>query len=45
MPVFVDRQLAADERIVFQAGRHTDTVEMAYADFARLVHPLVGDFC
>jgi Ala-tRNA(Pro) deacylase len=45
MPVFVDRQLAADERIMFPAGRHTDTFEMAYADFARLVHPLVGDFC
>jgi Ala-tRNA(Pro) deacylase len=45
MPVFVDKQLAADERIVFAAGLHTDTVEMHYADFARLVHPVVGDFC
>jgi Ala-tRNA(Pro) deacylase len=45
MAVYVDRQLASDERIVFQACRHTDTVEMAYADFARLAHPLVGEFC
>lgn len=45
MTVYVDRQLTEDERIVFQACRHTDTMEMAYADFARLAHPLVGEFC
>jgi Ala-tRNA(Pro) deacylase len=45
MPVYVDKRLAADERIVFQACRHTDTVEMSYADFARLAHPIVGEFC
>lgn len=44
MPVLVDRALAQDERIVFPAGTHTDTIEMAYADFARLVHPKVADF-
>ena len=45
MPVFVDQRLALDEKILFPAGRHTDTVEMAYDDFARLVHPMLGDFC
>jgi Ala-tRNA(Pro) deacylase len=45
MPVFVDQRLTMDDRIHFNAGRHTDTMEMAYPDFARLVHPLVGDFC
>ncbi len=45
MPVYVDRQLAADERIVFQACRHTDTVEMAFADFSRLAHPTVAELC
>jgi Ala-tRNA(Pro) deacylase len=45
MPVYVDKGLAEDDRIIFQAGTHTDTCEMAYQDFARLVHPVVADFC
>lgn len=44
VPVYVDRSLADEETIVFQAGTHTDTVRMRYADFAALVHPVVGDF-
>ena len=45
MPVFVDKQLAEDERVLFQACRHTDTIEMRFDDFTRLVHPVVTDFC
>ena len=45
MPVYVDRQLAQAERISFQACRHTETVEMAYADFARLAHPITAELC
>jgi Ala-tRNA(Pro) deacylase len=45
MPVYVDRSLTQDQRIVFQACRHTDTVEMSYEDFARLTTPVIGDFC
>jgi len=45
MPVYVDRQLAADERIVFQACRHTETVEMAFTDFMCLAHPILCDLC
>jgi Ala-tRNA(Pro) deacylase len=44
LPVHVDRSLARDEEIVFQAGTHTDTVRMKYADFVRLVEPTVGDY-
>jgi len=44
LPVYVDRSLERDERIVFQAGSHTETVRMKYADFARLVQPTTGDF-
>ncbi len=43
VPVYVDQSLAADERIVFRAGTHTDTMRVAYADFARLVGPTVVD--
>ncbi len=43
IPVWVDRTLTADERIVFQAGDHTTTMAIGYADFARLVQPQVAD--
>ncbi len=35
--------LAEDETIVFQAGTHTDTMSLRYADFERLVHPGVAE--
>jgi Ala-tRNA(Pro) deacylase len=42
--VCVDEALAEDETIVFRTGTHTDTMSVAYADFERLVEPLVADF-
>lgn len=44
LPLLVDKTLAEDERIVFQAGTHTDTIEIDYIDYARLVHPRVANF-
>ena len=44
LPVYVDRALTEDEEIVFNAGTHTQTVKMKYADFARLVQPKVAAF-
>jgi Ala-tRNA(Pro) deacylase len=44
IPVVVAEQLAAQERIVFQAGSHIETMQLAYADFARLAQPAVADF-
>ena len=44
LAVFVDRALQEDETIVFQAGTHTDTMSLKYADFERLVHPTVAEF-
>jgi Ala-tRNA(Pro) deacylase len=41
LPVYVDEALAEDETIVFNAGTHTDTVSMKYADFERLAKPAV----
>ena len=41
--VYVDRSLASQDEIVFNAGTHVDAIRMHYADFARLVHPDVGD--
>jgi Ala-tRNA(Pro) deacylase len=43
IPVYVDHALAEDETIVFRAGSHTDTISLQYADYARLVQPVVAD--
>jgi Ala-tRNA(Pro) deacylase len=43
VPVYVDRALGNNERIVFQAGTHTVTMSVPYADFERLAHPTVAD--
>jgi Ala-tRNA(Pro) deacylase len=40
----VDVTLREDESITFNAGTHTDTIRMAYADFERLVDPVVAAF-
>lgn len=42
--VFVDGALAAEDRIVFNAGTHADAVAMRYDDFARVTNPIVGWF-
>ncbi len=44
LPVFVDPELSKDESIVFNAGTHTQTVRMRYADFERLVQPTIVPF-
>lgn len=43
LPVYVDRELAEDDRITFQAGTHDKTINMSYVDYARLVAPVVCD--
>ena len=42
IPVWVDKLLAREDEIVFNAGNHEQTVHMKYADFARLVKPRVA---
>ncbi len=44
LPVYVDEALAEDETIVVQAGTHSDTIRLKYADFERLVRPTVARF-
>jgi Ala-tRNA(Pro) deacylase len=39
LPVYVEKSLAADEEIVFNAGTHVETIRMKYRDFERLVQP------
>lgn len=44
LPVYVDEALAEHDTIVFQAGTHTDTMSIRYADFERLARPSVARF-
>jgi Ala-tRNA(Pro) deacylase len=43
VPVYVDDGLAEHEDITFQAGSHTWTITLKYADFERLVGPMMAD--
>ncbi len=45
MDVFVDRELAEDDEIAFNAGSHTEVLKMHYRDFANLVQPEVDEVC
>lgn len=42
MDVHVDKRLAADEHIAFNAGTHTEAISLAWKDFERLVEPKVA---
>jgi Ala-tRNA(Pro) deacylase len=44
MEVFASETLAQDEEIAFNAGSHTELVQLAYKDFERLVSPRVVKF-
>jgi len=41
LPVYVDEALAGEHRIAFNAGSHSELVQLAYRDFERLVTPEV----
>ena len=44
MEVYVADSLARQDDIAFNAGTHTEVIRMAWADYERLVQPLVMDF-
>jgi len=44
MDVFVDETLTRDRSIAFNAGNHSELIQMAYEDFAKLVHPKIAGF-
>lgn len=44
LPVYVASALSEDKEIVFNAGTHIDTIKMGYADFKKLVKPIVANF-
>jgi Ala-tRNA(Pro) deacylase len=44
LPVYLDRAVANQEFMAFNAGTHRDSIHMRSADFQRLVRPVVGNF-
>lgn len=44
MPVFVSNQLSQQDHILFNAGSHSELMQVSYSDFERLVKPKVVAF-
>lgn len=44
MEVFADEALTKDAQIAFNAGSHTELLQLDYADFERLAKPKVANF-
>jgi Ala-tRNA(Pro) deacylase len=44
LPVYADVTLTRDEEIAFNAGSHSELLQLTYADYARLVKPRVIAF-
>ncbi len=44
MDVYVASSLTEDDSIAFNAGSHTELVQLSYEDFAQLVNPKVAEF-
>ena len=44
MKVFVAESLGENEEIAFNAGSHEEVIKLKYADFERLVQPMVMSF-
>jgi Ala-tRNA(Pro) deacylase len=44
LPVYVSETLAEDDAIAFSAGSHAEVIQLKYADFQRLVNPILGRF-
>ena len=43
VPTYVDRDLAKQDYIVFEAGTHTDAIKISYGDYEKIVKAKVND--
>jgi Ala-tRNA(Pro) deacylase len=43
LATYVDKRLAQEDYIVFEAGTHTDAIKMSYRDYEKIVKPQVED--
>ena len=44
LSTYADASLSENAEVVFQAGSHTDVIELSYADFVRAAMPVTGRF-
>jgi Ala-tRNA(Pro) deacylase len=44
LETYVDTAIIADERVIFQAGTHQDSVTMRLADYRRITQPHIAQF-
>jgi Ala-tRNA(Pro) deacylase len=44
LPTYIDKHLAEQDYIVFEAGTHTDAIKLSYSDYEKIVQPKVVDF-
>ncbi len=44
LPTYVDTSLTKDEDICFNATTHSEVIKMKYADYEKLVQPVIGTF-
>ena len=44
VPTYVDKSLAEEDYIVFEAGTHTEAIKLSYHDYEKIVKPQVADF-
>jgi Ala-tRNA(Pro) deacylase len=43
LPTYVDRSLAKEDYIVFEAGTHTDAIKLSYSAYEQIVKPQIAD--
>jgi Ala-tRNA(Pro) deacylase len=43
LPTYLDRSLAQQDYIVFEAGTHTDAIKMSYRDYEKIAKPQIED--
>ena len=41
VPTYVDKSLAEEDYIVFEAGTHTEAIKLSYHDYEKIVKPQV----
>ena len=44
LPLYVDKKMGGNEEIAFNAGEHTKSIKMKYADFEKVTNPTIGNY-
>ncbi|MFZ6035143.1 MAG: aspartate--tRNA ligase [Patescibacteria group bacterium] len=44
IPLYVDKKFEKNEEMTFNAGSHTVSIDMKYADFLKITNPILADF-